>query len=276
MLSLTQAAAKSTNEYALLPDLFPSLQTEGIRFRRGQLTMIAGQPNAGKSLLALYMAVQMKVPTLYISADTDGYTTAIRAAAMITGHKVSTVEEAFATGAGQDFYTAELESIKHLRFDFSPSPTLDEIDLSIQAYAELYGEYPHMIIVDNAMNVVSLHNDEWAGLREIAKAMHHIARETDAAVMLLHHTSEADGKADLPPSRKSIQGKIAQLPEMILTVAYVGDSGEFRVACVKNRFAKNSPDGSNYVTLYADASRMTMYDNRNAQYVATNWSNFND
>jgi len=272
MLSLHQAAAKSTNEYALLPDLFPALASEGIRFRRGQMTMIAGQPNAGKSLIALWMAVQMKVPTLYISADTDAYTTAIRSAAMVTQHKMSTVEDAFASGAGYDFYLEELSSITHLKFDFSPSPTLDEIDLSIQAYAELFGEYPHMIIVDNAMNVVSLHNDEWAGLREIAKAMHHIARETDAAVMLLHHTSESEGKADLPPSRKSIQGKIAQLPEMILTVAYVGDIGEFRVACVKNRFAKNSPDGSNYVTLYADASRMTMYDNRNQKYIANAWN----
>ena len=123
MLSLTQAAAKSTNEYALLPDLFPALLQEGVRFRRGQLTMIAGQPNAGKSLLALYMAVQMKVPTLYISADTDAYTTAIRAAAMITEHKVSSVEEAFATGAGHEFYASELESIKHLRFDRSEEHT---------------------------------------------------------------------------------------------------------------------------------------------------------
>jgi len=268
MLSLHQAAAKSTNDYALLPDLFPPLQQEGIRFRRGQLTMIAGQPNAGKSLIALWMAVQMKVPTLYISADTDGYTTAIRAAAMVTGHKVATVEEAFASGAGQDFYGEQLESVKHLQFDFYPSPTLDEIDLSIRAYAEAYGEYPHMIIVDNAMNVVSLHNDEWAGLREIAKAMHHIARETEACVMLLHHTSENEGRADLPPSRKAIQGKIAQLPELILTVALVNHTGEFRVACVKNRFAANSADGSKYVTLWADASRMTMYADRTSQFIA--------
>lgn len=235
------------------------------------MTMIAGQPNAGKSLLALYMAVQMKVPTLYISADTDAYTTAIRAAAMVTGHKVSTVEEAFSSGAGQDFYGQELESIKHLQFDFSPSPTLDEIDLSIRAYAESYGEYPHMIIVDNAMNVVSLHNDEWSGLREIAKAMHHIARETDAAVMLLHHTTENEGRPDVPPARKAIQGKIAQLPEMILTVALVSMTGEFRVACVKNRFAKNSADGSQYVTLWADASRMTLYPDRTAQAIGTSW-----
>ena len=273
MLSLHQAAAKSTHDYALLPDLFPPLQQEGIRFRRGQLTMIAGQPNAGKSLLALYMAVQMKVPTLYISADTDGYTTAIRSAAMVTGHRVSSVEEAFATGTGQDFYGTELESIKHLQFDFAPSPTLDEIDLAIRAYAEAYGEYPHMIIVDNAMNVVSLHNDEWSGLREIAKAMHHIARETQAAVMLLHHTTENEGRPDIPPARKAIQGKIAQLPEMILTVALVPFTGEFRVACVKNRFAKNSADGSQYVTLWSDASRMTLYPDRAALSIGTTWSN---
>jgi len=273
MLSLHQAAAKSTNDYALLPDLFPPLAAEGIRFRRGQLTMIAGQPNAGKSLLALYMAVQMKVPTLYISADTDGYTTAIRSAAMVTGHRVSSVEEAFASGTGQDFYGQELESIKHLQFDFAPSPTLDEIDLSIRAYAEAYGEYPHLIIVDNAMNVVSLHNDEWSGLREIAKAMHHIARETQAAVLLLHHTTENEGRPDIPPARKAIQGKIAQLPEMILTVALVPFTGEFRVACVKNRFAKNSADGSQYVTLWADASRMLLYPDRAALAIGTSWSN---
>jgi len=271
MLSLHQAAAKSTNDYALLPDLFPPLAAEGIRFRRGQLTMIAGQPNAGKSLLALYMAVQMKVPTLYISADTDGYTTAIRSAAMVTGHRVSSVEEAFASGTGQDFYGSELESIKHLQFDFAPSPTLDEIDLSIRAYAEAYGEYPHMIIVDNAMNVVSLHNDEWSGLREIAKAMHHIARETQAAVMLLHHTTENEGRPDIPPARKAIQGKIAQLPEMILTVALVPFTGEFRVACVKNRFAKHSASGESYVILWADASRMSMYSDRQGYQIAESW-----
>ena len=86
--------------------------------------------------------------------------------------------------------------------------------------------------------------------------------------MLLHHTSENEGRADLPPSRKAIQGKIAQLPELILTVALVSHTGEFRVACVKNRFAANSADGSKYVTLWADASRMTMYADRTSQFIA--------
>lgn len=268
MLSLTQAASRSNNDFQILPDLFPPLVKEGIRFRRGQLTMIAGQPNAGKSLLALFMAVNMKVPTLYISADTDAYTTAIRAAAMVTGHTTDTVEESFVTGDGKDFYESELMGLDFLKFDFSPSPTLDEVDLSIRAYAEAYGEYPHMIIVDNAMNIVALHNDEWSGLREIAKAMHHIARETNAAVILLHHTSEAEGKPDLPPSRKALQGKIAQLPEMVLTVALVPWSGEYRIAAVKNRFAKHSATGDHYVTLWSDASRMTLYPDRVALQIS--------
>jgi RecA-family ATPase len=271
MLSLSQAAAKSVNDHAILPDLFPSLQSDGIRFRRGQLTMIAGAPNAGKSLLALYMAVNMKVPTLYISADTDAYTTAIRAAAMVTGTQVSSVEESFASEVGMEFYQSELDSITHLRFDFAPSPTLDEIDLSLRAYAEAFGEYPHLLIVDNAMNVVSMHENEWSGLREIAKAMHHIARETEAAVFLLHHTSEAEGQADMPPSRKAIQGKISQLPEMILTVALVQHTGEFRVAAVKNRFAQHSPNGAKYVSLWSDASRMNIYTHRQTSYGSSSW-----
>jgi len=270
MLTLAQAANKQKSGAQLLPDLFPALANDGVRFRRGQVTMIAGQPNSGKSLLALFYAVKSDVPTLYVSADTDAYTTAIRAAAVITGNQVSSVEESFNSGNGYEFYQDELESLKNLQFSFDPSPTLDDIDLSIQAYGEAFGEYPHLIIIDNLMNVAALHDNEWTGMRDIAKAMHHVARQTEAAVFLLHHTSEGEGRPELPPSRKSIQGKISQLPEMILTVAMDHDTNEYRIACVKNRFAKNSASGANFTVLYADASRMTLYNDRqggsNAEY----------
>jgi predicted ATP-dependent serine protease len=272
MLTIAQAATRNKNNAQLLPDLFPALAQNGVRFRRGQVTMIAGQPNSGKSLLALFYAVKSGVPTLYISADTDAYTTAIRAAAVITGSQVNTVEEAFTSGAGYEFYEEELSTLKHLRFDFDPSPTLDDIQLSIQAYGEAFGEYPHLLIIDNLLNIAALHDNEWTGMRDIAKAMHHIARETDAAVFMLHHTTEAEGRPELPPSRKSIQGKISQLPEMILTVAMDHDTSEYRIACVKNRFAKNSAAGTDYTVLFADASRMTLYNDRASVHVAQYWS----
>lgn len=271
MLTIAQAATRNKNNAQLLPDLFPALAQSGIRFRRGQVTMIAGQPNSGKSLLALFYAVKSGVPTLYISADTDAYTTAIRSAAVITGSQVNTVEEAFLTGAGYEFYEDELKTLKHLRFDFDPSPTLDDIQLSIQAYGESFGEYPHLLIIDNLLNIAALHDNEWTGMRDIAKAMHHVARETDAAVFMLHHTTEAEGRPELPPSRKSIQGKISQLPEMILTVAMDHETSEYRIACVKNRFAKNSAAGTDYTVLFADASRMTLYNDRQSVHVAQYW-----
>jgi predicted ATP-dependent serine protease len=262
MITLAQAANRTKNGAQLLPDLFNALASDGIRFRRGQVTMIAGQPNSGKSMLALYYSVKANVPTLYISADTDAYTTAIRAAAVITGNQVNSVEESFNSGSGYEFYQDELSSLKHLQFSFDPSPTLDDISLAIEAYGEAFGEYPHLIIIDNLMNVAALHDNEWTGMRDIAKAMHHVARQTDAAVFLLHHTSEGEGRPEMPPSRKSIQGKISQLPEMILTVAMDHDTSEYRIACVKNRFAKNSASGTNFTVLYADASRMTLYNDK--------------
>ena len=275
MLTLAQAANKQKNGAQLLPDLFPALVADGVRFRRGQVTMIAGQPNSGKSLLALYYAVKSGVPTLYVSADTDAYTTAIRAASVLTGNQVQTVEESFNSGNGYEFYQEELLALRHLQFSFDPSPTLDDIQLSIQAYGEAFGEYPHLIIIDNLLNIAALHDNEWTGMRDLAKAMHHVARETEAAVFLLHHTSEGEGKPELPPSRKSIQGKISQLPEMILTVALDHDTSEYRVACVKNRFAKNSASGANFTVLYADASRMTLYNDKHhvAPRPAQSWYN---
>ena len=257
MLSIKKAAKQYLEEPQLLPDLFKKLQKEGIRFRRGQVTMIAGQPNSGKSLFALYYAVKATVPTLYISADTDGYTTAIRTAAIITQQQQHTIEDALKNDQ-QGFYEDELGSVRHIEFSFDPSPTLDDIQLMIKAYGEKYGEYPHLIIVDNLMNVSALHDNEWTGMRDIMKAAHHLARETESAIFILHHTSEAEGDPLRPPSRRSSQGKVSQLPEMILTVAMDTENGVFKIACVKNRFAKHSAMGDQWVELTADASRMTL------------------
>jgi predicted ATP-dependent serine protease len=259
VLTIKQAAVRHLDEPQLLPDLFPSLKKEGIRFRRGQVTMIAGQPNSGKSLLALFYGIKANVPTLYISADTDAYTTSIRAAAVITGHQANTIEESFKND-GQQFYTKELSSLKHMEFSFDPSPTLDDVDLMVKAYGEKYGEWPHLIIIDNLMNVSALHDNEWTGMRDIMKACHHIARETDSAIFILHHTSEAEGDPLFPPSRRAIQGKVSQLPEMILTVAMETEQSEFRIACVKNRFAKHSAMGDRWIALKVDASRMKLSD----------------
>lgn len=257
MLSIKQAARQHLEQPQLLPDLFTNLKKEGIRFRRGQVTMIAGQPNSGKSLFALFYGIKAKVPTLYISADTDAYTTAIRAAATLTGHQQHTIEDSLKNDIA-DIYNDALATLNHMEFSFDPSPTLDDIQMMVKAYGEKYGEYPQLIIIDNLMNVAALHDNEWTGMRDIMKACHHMARETESAIFMLHHTSEAEGDPSRPPARRAIQGKVSQLPEMILTVAMDTEQGIFKIACVKNRFAKHSAMGDQWIELTADASRMTL------------------
>ncbi len=68
-----------------LPLTFKSLQQNEIVLRRAELNLIAGTPGAGKSSIALAIAVQAQVPTLYMSADTNAHTMGMRVVAMATG-----------------------------------------------------------------------------------------------------------------------------------------------------------------------------------------------
>ena len=63
-----------------LPAVFKAFETNKIIFRRAEVSMMAGTPGVGKSTLALALALKMKVPTLYISADTNAHTMAMRLA----------------------------------------------------------------------------------------------------------------------------------------------------------------------------------------------------
>lgn len=267
MLRLTQALGQTTSAGRPLPDLFLCLSRAGVRPRRGQVTMIAGPPNGGKSMLALHYVLKHKLRTLYVSADTDPFTTVLRSGAILTGDRVDDVETGM-SGPGSAYYEDELGGMDNVMFSFDPSPTLDDIDLDVMAFEELWGSPPEVLVIDNLMNVVAEHESEYAGMREISKALHHIARRTEAGIFILHHTSESEGKPNFPASRKAIMGKINQLPEMILTVALDSYSGEYRIACVKNRSGKHDATGENYWTLYADPSRMALFEERQEWAIA--------
>ena len=55
--------------------------------------MFAGAPGAGKSTLALALATWMKVPTLYVSADTGAHTMSMRLFSMLTGKSQDEAEK---------------------------------------------------------------------------------------------------------------------------------------------------------------------------------------
>ena len=67
-----------------LPSIFREFDLNKVIIRRSEVSMIAGTPGAGKSTLALAIALRSKVPTLYVSADTNAHTMAMRLLSMIT------------------------------------------------------------------------------------------------------------------------------------------------------------------------------------------------
>jgi len=235
-----------------LPTVWKDLENKEIKFRRGQVTMVAAAPNAGKSMFSLVYAIKAKVPTLFFSADTDTATVMMRAAAHVAGHTQQTVENQININPAA--YDEALQEISHIQWVFDSSPNLDDIESEIKAYIELYGIAPQLIVIDNLMNVVAETDNEWSGLRQIMMELHDMARKTDACVMVLHHVSEQTEYGDMtaPPHRRAIQGKVSQLPALILTLGYNPFEHTMRVAAVKNRFGKHSVDGKDWVGLFVN------------------------
>jgi AAA domain len=261
MRTLTHVLAGEEAGGKALPDLHPMLTKKGIKLRRNSVTMLCAQPNGGKSAFALHYAIKSGLRVLYISADTDQLTTMLRTSAIVLDQEVSEIEKLVEAGDRAviaDAVGGDLE--ERLRFCFDPSPSLDDIALEVEAYLELFGDYPHLMIVDNASNLVSGNENEWSALREVCVAMHHMCRATGACILLLHHVSEGSSKSNLPAARSAIMGKVSALPEQILSVAIDPDNDEFRVAAVKNRHGKHDSSGKDWVPIPIDLSRMRFYD----------------
>ena len=260
MLNLLQAVHSTSSSAKPLPDVWAGLRQHGMRFRQSQLCLIAGQPNSGKSLMALVYALKTGVPTLYFSADTDPITQMFRTVAGLTGLPQQQVET-YLDADSHYFDPLLQERGSHIKWVFDPSPDIDAIELEILAYGEVYGMAPALIVVDNLMNCISVAGEEWSGIRAIMSELHHVARKTGACVLALTHMSEAGtGDPKMPAPRRAILGKASQLPSMILSIAMNPEYQEFRVAAVKNRFGEHSADASNFVTLGIDASRVQIVD----------------
>lgn len=255
--------AKAGQAGTPLPPVFASLYQAGIRPRTGQTMMIAAPPNCFKSGLALYWVVRLAqkgLRILYFSADTDEHDSKVRAASMLTGHPTEQVESAFLSDRG-DFYDDVLEDLGSVRFSFETDPTYEYMAEEIQANAEIFGDYAHVIVVDNLMNVVTFHENEWSGMKEVTKALKRVGRQTGAAVFFLHHMNEGKDPR-YPLAGRDVAGKVNQLPELILSLGMDDQAGILRVACVKNRSGKKDALGESHIDLYVDPDRMAIYSSR--------------
>jgi RecA-family ATPase len=246
--------------------VYDRLEQQGIRFRAGQVSMVAAAPGAGKSVFAQWLAIRAGVPALYFSADSDQQTMTLRAAAMLTGDDQAQIEKALDSEQGTAFYESELDALDFLRFVWDPGPSAKDIEDEIAAFAMMYGQYPRIIVFDNAMNFQQ-GAGEWEALLEFLLNVKSWAANTNAHVMVLHHVGGSFTDNPNPPPRSGIHGKVDQLPELILTIGRNVD--EWKVAIVKSRNSKAKPDASLAVAYHVDFPTMQVADV--ATHVDTYW-----
>lgn len=239
MRTLVRSVGKASIGGEPLPSCFKAFESSKIIIRRSEVSMFAGAPGAGKSTLALALALKTNVPTLYISADTNAHTMAMRLASMISGKSQGDVEQKLNSDVG--WTKAVLQKGSHIIWSFESSPTLEDIAEEVLSFEELWGCPPSMIIIDNLMDIATDGGEEFASMRAIMKELKYLARATNAAVVILHHTSEAIQGTPCQP-RSAIQGKVSQLPALICTLGTVGTS--LGVASVKNRYGKADAGGT--------------------------------
>jgi len=221
--------------------------------------MMAGPPGIGKSTVALKVAYHCGLPTLYFSADSSRTTQSVRIVSMATGIPLASVKNQ-SDLMGKEFWAQDwvIEAMLrggHIKWNEDGQPTLGTIDAEIDTFTTVYGEPPSFIVIDNATDVAFDSGDEFSSLRSLMREVKWWSRDTGAAFLILHHTSEGYEGYPCPP-RAALHGKIAQVPSLIVTLSSA-QPGLMAAAAVKNRYGPADATGKTAVWMdYAPETMM--------------------
>ncbi len=221
--------------------------------------MVCAGPGAGKSAFTLSYTLKSRVPALYLSADSDAFEQLKRAVCILAGVNQAT--------AARMILSDDLGGVKEAltghpaRFNYRASPTLDDVETSVAAYEEVYGEYPSLIVVDNVTNLRSemSNGDPFDGLEGLMDYLNTMARETQACVLGLHHVTGEYSNSDKPIPMNGIKQQIHRVPVFVLTL-WRPEDDRLGVSAVKYRGGKADPSGKSYAELVFDGPTMAIRD----------------
>ena len=222
--------------------------------------MLAGRSGSQKSGFALFWTRKMNLPTLYMSGDMTAFEATSRLICMETGHTVEDVERWWSDPEYGAQYRKVLDE-SNITFSFGQPITWKAIEHEIEAWVELYNEYPPIIVIDNLMDVEGCSDEDNATQREAMSNFSSLCRETGSTIIVIHHATDKSERGDMmpgkPPSRREVKNGVAEKPQVMFTVALDPESQELRIAVVKQRLGKSDPSASDYVRLqaYPEATR---------------------
>lgn len=220
---------------------------------------MAAGPGGGKTALVHawlhHGYAGRKNSALFFSADSGPGTIWKRSAALSKGFTQSDIDQMQARGDSAGLEAAIQAKESHIHWDFTGAPSPEHILNEVQAFAERTGSWPEVIVMDNLKDCqVEGYDDEWRGLEEACMFLKELARDTNAAVIALHHVGGAFEDGTMPIPMSGLRGKVAKTPATILTIHRNGEL--MNVSPVKNRAGRADATGRWYVPVRADLSRM--------------------
>ncbi|MFB8199407.1 AAA family ATPase [Kitasatospora purpeofusca] len=249
-----------------IPSPFKGLSRLEVEFLRGGFSLAVAGPGTGKSLFALNLALHGDIPVLYFSADSGAATQLSRATAIITGSEVKEVKRRLLEGEFGE-YAEVLGKRWWVRFVYEARPTLADLEVTLAAYFEVFGCYPHLIVVDNITNIdvggVGNAESFTFSLEGLCEYLAEMARETGAHVLALHHVTgeHSDGTSPIPLS--GVKGKIGRVPYLVLTIHKEIDGMDGRVlhvSPVKNREGFEDSSGGTFASYDLNKSTLRLTD----------------
>jgi hypothetical protein len=231
------------DEGLALPSPFQQFGQYGIKLRRGQVSLWASASGCGKSALATHVAVHAtpKIPTLYCSADTDKVTLGTRVAAGILRQPLSRVEPLLRAGDPETWEVVATGS-SHIWWYWDASPSLQDIQDELEAYAYTTGDWPHLVVVDNLINVDSEGEAGHAQKDGVLHWLQQLGNLTNAHIMVLHHVTGQYEDGSTPVPKSGLLDKVAKRPRLVCTL-YRASENLLGVRVVKNSSGKMDANG---------------------------------
>jgi len=168
-----------------------------------ELAIMGGAPGSGKSTVAIALAVQSEVPTLYCTQDSPA-SVFQRMAALHLNQPINQVRKALRKGGAQE--KGIIEGVRKKR---NPELIVEhgrqapgDIDRMIVALTEWLGEPPPLVIIDNLIDMIvhdgnkTMHHQDTGFYAIVLTALKEIANRRGVAIVALHHVLKNGEKGD--------------------------------------------------------------------------------
>lgn len=180
---------------------------------------------------------------IYFSADSTPATMFNRAVAIDKAWKGSEIAQL--AESNPDYLEAVANTATpNMFFDFRSQLTAQHVAEQVLAYAEINGEYPEFIVIDNLKNLMGEGGDEAEHKvgEEVLEFLHEIAGICNCAVIVTHHAGGLYENNDQPIPLGGVRNKTSKTPEVVATLVRSSDH-ELYVSIVKDRNGVAKSDG---------------------------------